>query len=266
MNNETLTVWINYFGIFLLEFLFTPGALACLNSPLTTRLVTSAGTWPTTSSSSPLRRMFFGRDLRTRLLHVHATSGRRSRRQQLSTEAEYRAINDDMDIRDTFRDRDDELAIVIQHHRGSSSSLSHGRRSGSVLAATTRTYTYSVSSFRYPASLCVCAISLTRAGIFYSLAVRRKRAQISDLVSLSRYEYRAVTIWLALSLSLFLSLASVSIRFSLLLSRTPAFGTKFVIRRTPRNAFENLALRRIPTVALKFRSWILSRVDCMTFS
>lgn len=40
----TLIVWKVITLKFLIEFLFASGALPCLNSPLTTRLVTSAGT------------------------------------------------------------------------------------------------------------------------------------------------------------------------------------------------------------------------------
>lgn len=54
----------------------------------------------------------------------------------------------------------------------------------------------------------VSMLFLWRVEIFSFLAVRgKKRARISDLISFSRYEYRAVTIWLAVSLYLHLSLS-----------------------------------------------------------
>lgn len=134
--------------------------------------------------------------------------------------ARYRAIiNDDTD----FRIRS---AIFVRHHRGSSSSTFRSRDNNDV-------------TFRLVISrpLCLRLISLAlareREKELLSRFHRKSRANIGDLILFSRYEYRAVTIWLAVSLHLYLHLTPSLLPslplspFSLLLSRSPAFGTKF---------------------------------------
>lgn len=132
-----------------------------------------------------------------------------------------------------------------------------------------------MTSFRHRVALCprlFLWLSLERKEIF--LAVRRKsRANIGDpsrshAMNIERLRFGSLFLSISISISLFLSSRLCLYPLSPSYSRAAhqLLARSFVIRRTPRNAFENLVLRRIPTVALKFRSRILSRVDCTILS
>lgn len=148
-------------------------ALACLNSPLTMRLVTSAGT----STDVVVEPNVF----RTRFTHVSTIRPRdiRSSATAALDEAEYRAINNGLGF-PRHVPRDDEPGIVVQHRRKSSSPS----RFPVFAAIIARTLAHSASSSRYLASLCVLVLYFSDE-IFHSLVVRRKRARTSDLISRS---------------------------------------------------------------------------------